>query len=136
MVSAATPFLRRVVRERYSPRSLGRRFRHAAIDVSDALSLMPDQLRRMLRAMGQGRLKVHMDVDQLQAFGEQIARSANRLALGLIISSLIVGSAIVMTVGGGPRWFGLQFFGMAGFAGAIIVGGWLLLSILRSGGGR
>jgi len=136
MVAAARPFLRRALQERYSPRSLGRRLRHAAVDAADALSLMPDQLRRILRSVSEGRLKVHMDVDQLQSFGEQIARSANRLALGLIISSLIVGSSIVMTVGGGPWSFGLQFFGMAGFAGAIIVGGWLLLSILRSGGGR
>jgi ubiquinone biosynthesis protein len=136
MVAAARPFIRSVMRERYSPRSVGRRFRHAVLDTADALALMPDQLRRMLRSLGRGRLKVHMDVDQLQAFGEQLARSANRLALGLIISSLIVGSAIVMTVGGAPKSFGLQFFGMAGFTAAIAVGAWLLLSILRSGGGR
>jgi ubiquinone biosynthesis protein len=56
--------------------------------------------------------------------------------MGLIISALIVGSSIVMTVEGGPTLFGLPFFGLAGFLGAVAGGAWLLLSIFRSGGGR
>lgn len=136
MVGAARPFLARVLRERYSPRSLARQFRHAVVEAADSLSLMPHQLQKLLRAMADGRARLRMDLEQLPEFGEQIAHSANRLALGLIISALIVGSSIVMTVNGGEGLFGLQFFGMAGFIAAVAGGIWLLVSILRSGGGR
>lgn len=136
MVGAATPFLRRVLRERFSRRAVSRRFRNAVVEATDALSLMPDQLRRMLRSIGTGHVKFQINVDQLQAFGDQVGRSANRLALGLIISALIIGSSIVMTVNDGARPFGLQFLGMAAFVAAIVGGSWLLVSILRSGGGR
>jgi ubiquinone biosynthesis protein len=136
MVGAARPFIERVLRERYSRRYLAGRVRHALVDSAEALAAMPEQLQRLLRSMGEGRLSLRMDVGQLQVFGEQVGRSANRLALGLIISALIIGSSIVLAVHGGSRLLGLQFFGMAGFVVALVGGAWLLISILRSGGGR
>ena len=41
-----------------------------------------------------------------------------------------------MTVEGGPTLLGLPLFGLLGFAGALVGGAWLFVSILRSGGGR
>jgi len=38
-----------------------------------------------------------------------------------------------MTVEGGPTLFGLPFFGLLGFLGAITGGIWLLISIWLSG---
>jgi ubiquinone biosynthesis protein len=76
------------------------------------------------------------DLTSLQSFGRQVDTSANRLAIGIVTAALIVGSAIVMTIEGGPTLFGLPFFGVLGFAGALVGGVWLFVSILRSGGGR
>lgn len=136
MVGAAAPFLRQVLRDRYRPRTVARRMSQLALEAADALALLPHQFQRLLRSAGEGRLRLRVDVEQLPAFGDKVAHSANRLAMGLIISALIVGSSIVMTVEGGPTLFGLPFFGLAGFLGAIGGGAWLLLSIFRSGGGR
>ena len=81
-------------------------------------------------------MRLQVEVGELRSFGDQVGRSANRLSLSLVIAALIIGSSIVMTVAGGPRLFGLPFFGLAGFIGAVTGGLWLLFSILRSGGGR
>jgi ubiquinone biosynthesis protein len=136
MVAAASPFLRRVLRDQYRPRAVANRLGRAAADAADALAMLPQQLRRLLDSTAKGRLRLKVDVERLPDFGERMAHAANRLALGIVIGALIVGSSIVMTVGGGPTLFGLPFFGLAGFVGAIGVGCWLWLSILRSGGGR
>jgi ubiquinone biosynthesis protein len=136
MVAAASPFVRRVQRQRYAPRRLAGRLQQLAYDATEALVALPQQLRRIVGAAGSGRLRLRVGVDELHEFGERVSHSANRLSLSLVISALIIGSSIVMTVDGGPRWLGLPFFGLAGFLAAVGGGVWLLLSILRSGGGR
>lgn len=136
MVAAATPFLRQVMRKRHQPRALARRLGQLVSDASEGIALLPQQLRRLLHSAGDGKLRMRVDVEQMPAFGAQVAHAANRLAMGLVIAALIIGSSIVMTVDGGPTLLGLPLFGLTGFLGAIAGGAWLLLSILRSGGGR
>lgn len=136
MVGAATPFVRRMQRERFAPRAVAQRLSHALADAAESLVALPRQLRRLLSAGGEGRMRLHVDVEELRTFGNQVGRSANRLSISLVISALIIGSSIVMTVDGGPRLLGLPLFGFTGFVGAVAGGAWLLFSILRSGGGR
>jgi ubiquinone biosynthesis protein len=75
---------------------------------------------------------VHIDIPHLKRVGDELSSAANRLAVGVVVAALIIGSSIVMTVPGGPTLFGLPMFGLLGFLGAAIGGGWLLLSILKS----
>ena len=58
--------------------------------------------------------------------------ATNRLIIGIIVASIIVGSSVVMTVSGGPTLFGLPFFGLLGFVFASIGGVLLTVSISRS----
>ncbi len=130
MASEAQPLLRQVVRARYRPRALAlrgwqalrrRRWRPSA------------SCRRTSRgccaALRHGRVQVAIDIAHLKRVGDQIDRAASRLALALVIAALIIGSSIVMTVGGGPRLLGLPAFGLLGFIGAVAGGLWLLRSI-------
>ena len=95
---------------------------------------MPRDVHRLLQSARRGKLQMHIEVDTLRAFGEQVDRAANRLTMGLITASLVIGSSIVMnSVGGGVsnRW--LMALGVLGFVGAALCGVWILFSIWRSG---
>jgi ubiquinone biosynthesis protein len=59
-------------------------------------------------------------------------RAASRLTVGMVTSSLIIGSSIVMTVSGGPTLFGLPALGVLGFTAAGIGGLWVLISIWKT----
>jgi ubiquinone biosynthesis protein len=87
----------------------------------------------MLRHLGRGHVQVGIEVAHLQRVSGQLDRAASRLSVALIIAALIVGSSIVMTVGGGPTLWGLPAFGLAGFVGACGGALWLLRSIRRAG---
>ena len=78
-------------------------------------------------------MKLELDLKRLDNFGHQLTRSANRLVVGIVTAALIVGTAIVMTVSGGPTLFGLPLFGLLGFLLAFLGGVWVLVSIWRSG---
>jgi ubiquinone biosynthesis protein len=136
MVGEAAPFLRAATLARAAPSSLAKRGWHALGAFADILGELPRDLRELARSAKSGRLQVHVDVTSLRAFGRQLDTSANRLAIGIVTAALIVGSSIVMTIEGGPQLFGLPLFGALGFAGALVGGAWLFVSILRSGGGR
>ena len=134
MAGEAMPLLEQALRARYAPTAfLQRGWR----GVSEALSLvagLPQDISRLLRAARRGRLEIHIDVTHLKRVGNQLDSAANRLVIGIVIAALIIGSSIVMTVPGGPTLLGQPFFGLLGFAGAVIGSIWLLLSIWRSGG--
>jgi ubiquinone biosynthesis protein len=136
MVGEAAPFLEAAARERFGPGALAKRGWRAAGALASIAADLPQDLRELIRSARSGRLRMHVDLTSLQSFGRQVDTSANRLALGIVTAALIVGSSIVMTIEGGPALLGLPLFGVLGFAGALLGGAWLFVSILRSGGGR
>jgi ubiquinone biosynthesis protein len=136
MASEAAPFLRASVQRRYHPKAIARRGWRAAGDALLLLQSLPRELRQLLQTVRRGRFNVHIDLDRLKRFGEQVEHSVNRLTVGIVTAALIIGSSIVMTVSGGPTLFGLPLFGLLGFLGAGLSGSWLVWSIWRSGGGR
>jgi ubiquinone biosynthesis protein len=133
MVGEAAPFLEAATLERFGPARLARRGWRAGRILLDTLADLPRDLRELVRSARNGRLQVHVDLTSLYRFGQQLDGAANRLAIGIVTAAFIVGSAIVMTVEGGPTLLGLPLFGLLGFLGAAVAGAWLLISILRSG---
>lgn len=134
MASEARPYLERAMLERLAPDVLVRRGRRTLSGLVDLLRDMPRDVHRLLQSARRGKLQMHIEVDTLRAFGEQVDRAANRLTMGIITASLVIGSSIVMnSVGGGVsnRW--LMALGVLGFVGAALCGVWILFSIWRSG---
>jgi len=133
MVGEAAPFLEAATLERFGPARLAKRGWRASRILLDTLADLPRDLRELVRSARNGRLQMHVDLTSLYRFGQQLDGAANRLAIGIVTAAFIVGSAIVMTVEGGPTLLGLPLFGLLGFLGAAVAGCWLLISILRSG---
>lgn len=133
MAKEATPFLQRVLLAHYSPDAVVERGRHTLANILHLLAELPQDLSQLLRAARHGKLQMQIDVIPLKHFADQIDRATSRLTIGIVTASLIVGSSIAMTVGGGPRISGLPAFGLLGFIGAVMGGIWVLASIWRSG---
>jgi len=132
MAGEAAPFLQAAALERFGPASLAKRGWRASRVLLEVLAGLPRDLRELVRSARNGRLQLHVDLTSLYQFGQQLDGAANRLAIGIVTAALIIGSAIVMTVQGGPTLLGLPFFGLLGFLGALAGGAWLLVSILKT----
>ncbi|WP_298577899.1 AarF/UbiB family protein [uncultured Luteimonas sp.] len=133
MASAARPFLERAMLQRYAPGVLARRGRRALAGLLDLVRDMPQDVHRLLRAARRGKLRVHVDVDSLKGFGDQVDRAVSRLTMGVVTAALIVGSSIVLNSAGGVSSTGLRILGTVGFVGAALGGFWILFSIWRGG---
>jgi ubiquinone biosynthesis protein len=133
MATEALPILRQVMRARYKPKALARRGWHSLSRAMSLAERLPHDLAQMMRKARRGSLQLHLDLAHLRRVGDQIDRAASRLSIALIIAGLVIGSSIVMTVGGGPTLFGLPAFGLLGFLLAIVAGMWLVHSIRKGG---
>lgn len=133
MVDQLTPFVSRVLEARYSPQALAKRARRGVSEMAEIVFGLPRDVARLFRRARSGRLRIDLDLKRLDHFGMQLNSAANRLTMGVLTASLVVGSSIIMTVEGGPELFGLPLFGLIGFIVAFFNSIWIVLSIWRSG---
>lgn len=133
IVHHLTPFVKKIIVDRYMPGNMFKRGKRGLSHLAEALTGLPGDVSQVLREAARGRLKLNLDLKRLDHFGHQLDHSTNRLTMALITAALIVGSSIVMTVHGGPTIFGLPAFGFLGFFLAFVIGIILMISVWRSG---
>jgi ubiquinone biosynthesis protein len=136
IVSHITPLVRRAVAERYQPSEIVRRGRGALREFFDLLGTVPRDLARLLREARRGKLRVDLDLKRLDGFGKQLDRTLDRVTVGIMTASLVIGSAIVLTVRDGPEFFGipvLPALGLFGYLLAFLNSLWIVYGIWRSG---
>ncbi|MDD4881677.1 MAG: AarF/UbiB family protein [Gallionellaceae bacterium] len=128
MVDHLEPFVLEVMEARYAPAFLLRRIRRGIREIGEVVTGLPRDLARLLRQARRGRLRIDLDLKRLDHFGQQLNDAANRLTVGVLTASLVIGSSIIMTVPQAPFMLGLL-----GFLLAMANGIWLIYSIWRSG---
>ncbi|MBU1263847.1 MAG: phosphotransferase [Gammaproteobacteria bacterium] len=133
MIDQVTPFVERIIKQRYTPQALLARGRKSMREALEVVADLPRDLQHLVRDMRRGRVRVDLDLKRLDHFGHQLDRASNRLTMGILTASLVVGSSIIMTVEGGPQLFGLPLFGLLGFLIAFFNSLWIIFSIWRSG---
>lgn len=133
MVDQIQPFVEKVIADRYTPQALMERGRKNLKEIFEVVSGLPRDFSHLLREARRGRMKIDLDLKRLDHFGHQLDSASNRLTMGILTASLVIGSSIIMTVEGGPTLFGLPFFGLVGFLIAFVNSLWILFSIWRSG---
>lgn len=135
VLEAVQPMIGQLRKSRFSPRRQIRRMRRMYVEIEGLLERMPSQISSLMELVQSGQLDV-----QLSHRG--LSPSINRLVLGLLTSSLLLGSSILMAskvppllfVNGGP--LGLQdlsLMGLIGFIVSSLVAFRILMAINKSG---
>ncbi len=136
VIDHLTPMLRQALAERYKPAGLARRGRGALAQVANLVTSVPRDLARLLRDARRGKTRIDLDLKRLDHFGRQLDRTLDRATMGIMTASLVIGSAIVMTVQEGPSVFGVPLLtavGVVGYVVAFVNSVWILFGIWRSG---
>jgi ubiquinone biosynthesis protein len=136
LVDRAEPFLNHALSERYQPADAWRRGKAAFGDLLRLVTSLPRDLARLVKDARHGRIRVDLDLKRLDAFGERLHNAVDRATVGIMTASLVIGSSIVMTVEGGPTFFGvsmLTYCGLVGYLIAFVNSLWIIFSIWRSG---
>ena len=113
--------------------TVSRRVSREVLDMAEVIIGMPRKMDGMMDHVRAGQLEIKFRHQGLENLIHRLDIVGNRLAAGIIIAALVIGSSLVMQTGRGPFLWGFPLLGIAGFAVAGLIGMWLVFSILRSG---
>jgi ubiquinone biosynthesis protein len=129
------PFVERALAARYAPAEMGRRGGAGLGQFVDLMRAIPRDLARLLKDARRGRLRLDLDLKRLDSFVRKLDRTINRITIGIMTASVVIGSSIVMTVDSGPKVLGMPVFtvlGSLGYLMAFVNSVWVIFSIWRS----
>ncbi len=135
IIEAIKPMMSKLRWSRLSPRRQIRRLRRMYVELEGLMERLPSQISSLVELVQEGKLDV-----QLSHRG--LSPSINRLVLGLLTSSLLLGSSILMAskvppllfMDGGPLGLkDLSLMGLVGFVVSTLVAFRILLAINKSG---
>jgi ubiquinone biosynthesis protein len=99
----------------------------------EVLGDTPIALRRLLGRLEKGEPLFDIRHQSGDSLERHLLHASNRLAFALIVASIVVGSALLLSSHAGPHWDGLPLLGLVGFAVAGALGiAWAIVA-LRSG---
>lgn len=96
-------------------------------------ALIPSSIQTILDNFISGRGKVKINITNLDEKWVEFNKMINRLVFALMVSAIIIASALIVRSGQGPSVNGVSLVGLMGFGLAGLLGLWLLFSILKSG---
>lgn len=130
----ARPYARRLYLERFSPQRIAGKVSNDLGRYANAFLDYPFQMSELLEEFKDGAVHITINLEELRAASDKGLAAANRVAIALIASAVILGSAIIGTlVETGPHIFGLAWVGVPGFLAGVILFVWIVWGMIRTG---
>jgi ubiquinone biosynthesis protein len=134
IVETLTPYARRWALGDLDPKRLWDHLRRGLRHLGDFTWRFPEDVNAVLRKLRQGKVQVRIHHEHLENLTKTLDQSSNRISFALIIAALLVGSSLLVPQEGKALGFiSLQSLGVGGYIFAMILGIWLVISIIRSG---
>jgi len=122
------PYIESAVRERYNPRRIAQRILSESRTFLQLAHDLPLHIGRSIEKLSNDEVKVQFQHTGLEHFINEVDRSSNRVVIGVVMSSLIVASALVVRSAVGSLWFSVPLFLLWSLLGI-----WLIYGVFRSG---
>lgn len=118
--------MRQRLKKSFSPASLA----SEAMELQALVREAPRQLSDILSLLASNRMQIRMTGLEESRLIENLQKIANRISTGIIIAALIMASAMLMRLDGGPRLFGYPALAFVLFLIAAVLGLGIVVSAL------
>lgn len=133
IIHQVRPFIKQVHSSRFSPKRITEDVLYTATEFVKFFADLPRELQEILHQARTGKIKIEFEHRGLTPMLSTHDRISNRIIFAIVLSSLIIGSSLVVLSGIPPTWNSIPIIGISGYIVAAIMGFWLLWSILRHG---
>jgi len=131
VVAEAEPWIRKIALQKYSPRKLQKQTRKLLSQFFQMQKDLPVQLNHIMGKLERDELSIGFEHKRLEGLRMTLDQIANRLTLGIITASMIIGSSMIVTTGVKPLLFGYPALGLVGYVLSAFFGAWLAFEIIR-----
>jgi ubiquinone biosynthesis protein len=122
----------RLALERYKPGVIWRGIRNSFAGFLSIQRELPRHLLQIVEKIEEGELSFKFHLEKLEHLVNTLESASNRLTTGIITGAIIMGSSMIVTTGVGPFIFGLPALGVIGYLMSVVLGLWLVITILRT----
>ena len=129
-VAVTSPFARKITTARMSPAALSRSFSQSLRRLVRVGQELPESLTRLLRRAGQGEFRVAVHPTGFDPIMKRLEEATNRLSFALVVSAFVIGLSFMLSKTALPP--GFVWVARVFWAGALFVGSWFFISILRA----
>lgn len=100
ILNIAEPFGRSLLRERLNPKQFAERTLHGALNLVDVLGDLPRQLRTAMQEFKTGRVRVQLEMAEVDRLVRQLVRIGNRLSFSitLLAFSIFMAGLLIASV--------------------------------------
>lgn len=133
IIELLKPYARKIISKRLHPEFYLNKTLKALREFKDALENIPFQFKTLLKKAVKDEITVRMYHVNLPEFIKDIDKASNKISFSLIVSAMILSSAIMHAAQVKPLIHGVSVFGLITGVVAFFLGLWLIISIIRSG---
>lgn len=132
VVLESEAYVKGLALRRYRPDAMWRHLRFSAWHFLALQRRIPRRFVQIVEKIEQGKLSIRSEHHNLGGLLNTLENTFNRLTLGIITASVIIGSSMIITTGIGPLWFGFPALGILGYSASALFGIWIIINIFRS----
>jgi ubiquinone biosynthesis protein len=130
---AFEPVLLKLQKERRNPLTFLKMARQSVAGSLHRLQDIPGEVYRVLRRLEEDNVTVNFQHRGLEQLNGAMNSASNKITLGVILGSLLIGSSLIITTGAKPLLFGYPALGIVGYLLSAVLGLWVIIDILRGG---
>jgi ubiquinone biosynthesis protein len=132
VVSEIKEYVSKLAIQRFSPEKMWRNIRNSFSSIWVSQREIPRQIQQIIRQLERGELGLHFRLEKLEQLINSLENASNRLTTGIITGAIIMGSSMIITTGIAPYLFGFPALGVIGYLLSVVLGLWLIITILRT----
>lgn len=122
------PYLEDVIRRRYDPEKMARKALEKARLFARMAHDVPFHLNMIAEKLSRDDLRIQFEHRGLDRLINELDRSGNRVVIAMIVSSLVVASALIIRTAPQQYWLSVPVYVLSSLLGA-----WLIWGVFRSG---
>ena len=122
------PFALRYVKDRLKPDNIFKQSKNLLLDYSKVLKSIPSDLSDFIEMVKKGSVKVQLEHKKLDVLSSTLDGLADRLSYSIVLASLIISSAFILSAKIPPLIHGVSIIGVIGFVISGIMGFIMIIS--------
>ncbi len=127
------PYLPSVVADQVGELTSPMNLLHTGIEATEVALDLPRKMSILLdKINADNRIRIQFEHVALAEAFEPFGKWINRIVLGIVFAALAIASAMIISTGAGPQWFGHPALGVLGFFLSMLLGIYLVVTILRT----
>lgn len=123
VVETLQPFARKIITQKYNPKNMITNIKGNIFELEHVIKVLPKRINKIFYKIEEGEIKINLEVESLN-------RITNKISLSLIISALLIGSSLVMSIDKGPMIEDTPILGFFGFTISLILGVFTVLKYM------